>query len=140
AWNPYTAGGAPWAADPQSGWMYLPAMALYTALPCNVALGWFIALQPILAGLGLYWFLRIEGLSRPAASAAGLFVALLLTGSRMAIELPFSGAGAWTALLLACTARYLRSRGWPGRIGWGAAAAGCWGQIAMAHLSHGLVI
>lgn len=140
AWNPSAAGGVPWAADPQSGWMYLPAMALYSALPCNVALGWFVALQPVLAGLGLYWFLRIERVSRPAASAGGLFLALLLAGSRMAIELPFSGALAWTALLLACTARYLRSGGWPGRIGWGAAAAACWGQIALAHLSHGLVI
>ncbi|HVM33858.1 MAG TPA: hypothetical protein VM784_00745, partial [Actinomycetota bacterium] len=27
-WNPYVMGGVPFAADPQSGWMYLPAMSL----------------------------------------------------------------------------------------------------------------
>ena len=53
AWDPYAMGGAPFAADPQSGWMYLPAMLLYTALPCAAALRWFVVLQPVLAGLGL---------------------------------------------------------------------------------------
>ena len=38
AWNPHVMGGVPFAADPQSGWMYLPAMALFTALPCEVAM------------------------------------------------------------------------------------------------------
>ena len=30
-------GGAPFAADPQSGWTYLPAMVLFTALPVSAA-------------------------------------------------------------------------------------------------------
>ena len=76
-WNPHVMGGVPFAADPQSGWMYLPAMALYTALPCGTAIRWFIVLQPILAGLGTYWFLRSERLSRPAATVGGLMLALL---------------------------------------------------------------
>ena len=59
-------GGLPFVADPQSGWMYLPVMALFTALPCGIAMPWFIALQPIAAGMGLYWFLRSERLSRVA--------------------------------------------------------------------------
>src|SRR5207302_11208652 len=62
AWNPYSMSGAPFAADPQSGWMYLPPMALFTALPCSVAIRAMIVLQPIIAGLGLYAFLRSEDL------------------------------------------------------------------------------
>jgi hypothetical protein len=37
-------------------------------LRCDLALRWFIVLQPILAGLGVYWFLRGEGISRVASS------------------------------------------------------------------------
>ena len=33
AWNPYQFSGAPFAADPLSGWTYLPAMILFTILP-----------------------------------------------------------------------------------------------------------
>src|SRR5580765_5936568 len=33
-WNPYVMGGLPFAADPQSGWMYLLPTALFSALPC----------------------------------------------------------------------------------------------------------
>src|SRR5919197_955737 len=39
AWNPAVMGGVPFAADPQSGWMYLPVMALFSALPCGMAVG-----------------------------------------------------------------------------------------------------
>src|SRR5439155_8807228 len=60
AWNPYSMAGAPFAADPQSGWMYLPAMLLFSAMSCGAALRWFIVLQPLLAGLGLYGFARSE--------------------------------------------------------------------------------
>ncbi|MDQ3856213.1 MAG: hypothetical protein M3281_07460, partial [Chloroflexota bacterium] len=36
-WNPWLLSGAPFAADPQSGWMYLPAMLLFTVLPLELA-------------------------------------------------------------------------------------------------------
>src|SRR5439155_20775719 len=42
AWNPGTFTGLPFAGDPQSGWMYAPVMLLFTALPCAVAIRWFI--------------------------------------------------------------------------------------------------
>ncbi len=37
AWNPFVFTGTPFVADPQSGWMFLLPMLLYTALPCDVA-------------------------------------------------------------------------------------------------------
>ncbi|MGH2683742.1 MAG: hypothetical protein ACRDIX_10965, partial [Actinomycetota bacterium] len=75
-WNPYALAGTPFAADPQSGWLYLPAMALYAGLPCHVAIRWFVIAQPLIGGLGMYAFLRNEGLSRPAASVGGVSLAL----------------------------------------------------------------
>ena len=32
-WNPYQFSGTPFAGDPQSGWMYLPAMLSFALLP-----------------------------------------------------------------------------------------------------------
>src|SRR5918995_1636971 len=36
AWNPYQFSGAPFAADPLSGWTYLPAMIMFTILPVSL--------------------------------------------------------------------------------------------------------
>ena len=49
SWSPHLLGGAPFAADPQSGWMHLPAMLLYAIAPCDIALRMFVVLQPVLA-------------------------------------------------------------------------------------------
>jgi hypothetical protein len=140
AWNPYELGGAPFAADPQSGWMYLPVMLLYTALSCGTALRWFIVLQPILGGLGIYAFARSEGLSRPAATTGGLALALGVAGSGVVLSIPFSATMAWTAVLLAAGSRLMRAETTPSRLSWAVVTAAAWGQLAAAHLSSGLVL
>ncbi|MGH2683743.1 MAG: hypothetical protein ACRDIX_10970 [Actinomycetota bacterium] len=140
AWNPYTMGGVPFAADPQSGWMSLPVMALYSALPCDVAIRWFVVLQPMIGGLAIYWFLREEGVSQIGATVGGLLLAMAVATSRTALALPFAGTLAWSAVLLACGSRYLSAAAWPNRMGWAAATALAWGQLAAAHMSHGLII
>lgn len=140
-WNPHVMGGLPFLADPQSGWMYLPAMLLYTALPCARALGWFVAMHPIIGGLGIYLFLRAEGGSRPAATVGGLCLALPMAGSSIATgSLPFAGALAWASLTLAAAARYRRAASPGSHLLWATAVAIAWGQIAAAHLSTGLVV
>lgn len=140
AWNPHVMGGVPFAADPQSGWLYLPAMLLYAVLPCGSALAWFIVLQPLLAGLAIWWFLRTEGLSRTAATIGGLVLAMAMASSTIAISLPVAGSLAWSALLLALAAQYARAETWSARLPWATAAALAWGQLATAHLSHGLIM
>jgi hypothetical protein len=140
AWNPYTMGGVPFAADPQSGWLSLPAMGLYSALPCDAAIRWFIVVQPVVAGLGIYWFLREERISPTGATIGGLLLAMAVATSRSALALPFAGALAWSAVLLACEARCFSATTWPSRVGWAAATALAWGQLAAAHMSHGLII
>jgi hypothetical protein len=140
SWNPYVMGGIPFAADPQSGWMYAPAMGLFAVLPCGLAIQAMIVMQPILAGLGLYWFARAEGLSRPSATVAGGVLGLGLAGSGLALSLPFAGSLAWTAVLLAASARYFRAERWSSRLAWVLGAAAAWGQLAGAHFSVGLVM
>lgn len=140
AWNPYSMGGVPFAADPQSGWMYLPAMFLYTLFPCETAMRWFITLQPALAGLGAYAFLRSEGVGRIGSTIAGLGLGIPMGASSLVLSLPFAGTLAWIPLMLACVSRALTIRTLPLRIVWVVAAAIAWGQVAAALLSHGLFV
>jgi hypothetical protein len=140
AWNPYTMAGVPFAADPQSGWMYLLPMALFAVLPCDPAMRLMIVSLPILAGLGLYWFLRIEGCSRPAATVGGLAIAGGMAGAELVTSLPFAGTLAWTSLALAASARYVRAGTLAARLGWGGLVAILWGQLAAAHFSVGLLM
>ncbi len=139
-WNPFEMAGTPFAADPQSGWLYLPWMALSTVLPCGAGLQAFIVVQPILAGLGLFWFLRRERLGRVAATAGGLSIAMMIAASNVAISLPFSGTLAWTPFVLVGASGFLSEVAWPRRLAWLALGAIAWGQVANAHLSHGLLL
>jgi hypothetical protein len=139
-WNPYQMAGMPYAADPQSGWLNAAAMVLFSTLGCGTALRLFIALNPLLAGLGLYWFLRKEGLHRAAATAGGLSYSMIIAASAVAISLPFAGTLAWTPFVLVGASGCLGTLRWPARIGWMAVGAFAWGQVASSHMSHGLAM
>lgn len=139
SWNPLTMGGAPFAADPQSGWFYFAPMILNALLSCGLAIRVFVMLPAFVAALGLYALLRGENVSRVAATCGGLVMGLMIAGSKILVNLPFSDTLAWTAVLLACGARVLRSPRWSGRILWILITALAWGQLAAAHLSHGFV-
>jgi hypothetical protein len=140
AWNPFALGGTPFAADPQSGWMQALPMFLFTTLPAGAAIRWLVVIQPMIAGLGLYAFLRSEETSRPAATVGGLALALVIAGSRLPVSIRFPGALAWTAVSLAACSRYLRAGRWSRRILWAVATALAWGQVAASHLTVGLLI
>ena len=139
-WNPYEMAGYRFAADPQSGWLYVPPMLFFSVLPRGTALAAMIALHPLLAGIGLLAFLRTEGLGRIAATAAGLSAASLIASSELAISMPFGGSLAWTAIVLLAAARWTRNEDLRSRMGWLALGAFAWFQVANAHLSHGLVM
>jgi membrane protein YfhO len=138
-WNPFEMAGTPFAADAQSGWLYLPSMLLSAVFGCGDGLRAFIVLNPILAGLGLCWFLRKEGLGHIAATVGGLSLSMAAAASIIAISLPFAGFLAWTPFALVGASGFFSSRGWM-RFAWMALAALAWGQIAAAHLSHGLAM
>ncbi len=139
-WLPNQFGGVPFVSDPQSGWLYLPVMLLFSTLSGARALGLFITLQPILAGLGMYVFFRQEGLGRPASTAGGTTLALTMSGSVVALSLPFAGMLAWTALSLAGASGFLHARTTVRRLAWFAFAELSLSQIAAAHLTDGLLI
>jgi hypothetical protein len=138
-WNPFEMSGTWFAADPQSGWLSLPTMASSWLFGCGGGLRALIVLNPILAGLGLFWFLREERLGRIAATAGGLSLSMAVSASILAISLPFAGTLAWTPLILVGASRFFARAGWR-RLGWLALAAFAWGQVATSHLSHGLVM
>ena len=140
AWNPFVMGGAPFAADPQSGWLYAPMMSLFSALPCDTAIRWFMVSQPLLGGLGAYAFLRGEQVRRISATTAGITIALLLAGSRLGLSMPLAGAVAWSLVTLAAASRFVHAASAGRRLAWLMVTALCWGQIAGAHLSNGLVL
>ena len=139
-WDPHAMLGAPFAADPLSGWMQAGPMLLYGVLPCSVATQWIVIVHPLLAGLGVYWFLRAEGTSRVSATVGGLALSMGTAAGVLVAALHFAGMVAWTSVLLAAAAQCFRSRTWTTRIVWLAVTALAWGQLAAASLSQGVVI
>ena len=139
-WNPFEMAGYRFAADPQSGWLSAAPTVLFSLFSPGLALRIFIVCNPLLAGLGVYAFLRKEDLGRAAATVGGLVLAMMMATSTIAISLPFAGALGWTAVLLLAAAGYRRSERWSGRFAWLALGAFAWMQVAAAHMSHGLVI
>ena len=139
-WNPFEMAGYRFAADPQSGWLSAAPTALFSTLSPGLALRLFIAFNPVLAGVGVYAFLRKESVGRAAATAGGLVLAMMMSTSTIVISLPFAGALAWTTVVLLSASGYRGSERWSGRLGWLALGAFAWTQVAAAHMSHGLVI
>src|SRR5437867_9507428 len=117
--------------------MYLPAMLVFGGLPCGVAIRAFVVLQPLIAGVGTYAFLRSERLARAPATVAGLSLALVLAGSRLGLFLPFPSSLGWATIALACCSKLLRARVAWARVAWAGATALAWGQLVAAHLAHG---
>ena len=139
-WNPFEMAGYRFAADPQSGWLYAPAMSLFSLLNPGTAMRAFIVFNPTLGGLGVYAFCRREGLGVIAATAAGLSSAMVVAASEISISLPFAGALAWIPVALVGASGYRRAATWSRRLTWMAVGAFGWSQVAAAHMSHGLVM
>ena len=86
-WNPYNFAGTPLLANFQSAGFY-PLNILFFILPFNLAWGWLIALQPLLAGIFLFLYLRELRLGRASSllgalafSFSGFFIAWLEWGT-----------------------------------------------------------
>ena len=140
AWNPYEMMGYRFASDPQGGWLYAPPMLLFATLSPGVAMRAMVILHPLLAGLGLFAFLRVERIGRLAATLAGMSIAAMMTTSELVLSMPFAGTAAWTTVVLLAAASFRRAERTSSRIAWLALGAFGWSQVANAHLSHGLVM
>jgi hypothetical protein len=138
-WDPHILSGRPFAADPQSGWLYLMPMALFTALPSHTAIKLMVVLPPLLAALALYAFCRIEGMPRLAGFCGGAALLGMTTPEAVLLRTPFEATLLYAMTTLACAAWLLRAR----RTVWRACALTAFGlsysQAISAHMSLGLL-
>ena len=129
-WNPHQFAGVPFAADPESGWMYLPAMLLFALLPVAAAAKGWMLFHFLLAGLGTYALGRVLGLGALGGLTAALAYELSgLLYARTVCCPAYSQVAAWLPALLLVAEMAARSRGWGGRLGWWSA-----GGVALAHV------
>lgn len=99
-WNPYSASGEPWLANPQTGVFY-PPQWLFVALPFARAYMLYLALHLAILGAGAYaLFVRHAA---PGAALAGA-VALMLGGPTLSfLDVSNNFASfAWIPLVVAC--------------------------------------
>jgi len=71
-WNPYQFSGTPFAADPQSGWTYLPAMLIFSLFSLPVAIPVFLTLHLVIAGGATYALARLLRLGVSGALIAAI--------------------------------------------------------------------
>lgn len=71
-WNPYQFSGIPFAADPLTGWSYLPTMALLASLPLVWVVKGLMLSHLLLAGLFAYALGRALGMGPPGSFLAAI--------------------------------------------------------------------
>lgn len=99
-WNPYSASGEPWLANPQTGVFY-PPQWLFVALPFARAYMLYLALHLAILGAGAYALFARH--AAPGAALAGA-VALMLGGPALSLlDVSNNFASfAWIPLVVAC--------------------------------------
>lgn len=132
-WNPYHLSGVPFAGDPQSGWMYLPAMLLFSLLPVWLAIKAYMLFHLLLAGIATYALARMLRMSIAGALLAA--IAYEYTGM-LYIETPWAphntGIMAWFPVTLLGAEMAISSRGWAVRaLGWGVSGLGVSQSLAI---------
>ena len=116
-WNPHLFSGTPFAGDPESGWMYLPAMLFFSLLAPLAAFKGMVAFQLAVAALSTYIFARVLGMGAMASLVAAV---VYLTGPFLHWNtyccLIFGQFGAWIPLALLGIELSLRAARWRDRI------------------------
>ena len=125
-WNPYQFSGTPFAADPLTGWSYLPVMLLFTLLPLTAATKGFMFLHLLLAGLFTYALARALGISIPGAALAAIAYEY---GGFLYLVNPccfgYIGVMVWLPLAILGAELAVRSTRWPSRgLWWGVSGLG----------------
>ena len=119
AWNPYQFSGAPFAGDPLSGWTYLPAMILFTALPVAAAAKGFLFVQLLLAGLFTYALARVLRMNLAGALLAAVAYEFnVFVYWRSLCCSPYVSVMAWLPLAILGTELAVRSNRWSDRCLW----------------------
>ncbi|MCA1644989.1 MAG: hypothetical protein LC797_05785 [Chloroflexi bacterium] len=118
-WNPHQFAGTPFAADPESGWMYLPAMAAFTVLPLEAAARGYLLFHAALAGLSLYVLARTLGSAIAASAVAAIAYARsgFFEGHHVCCW-AYTDVAAWLPLMLLGAERAIRATHWRNRALW----------------------
>ncbi|MDQ4099401.1 MAG: YfhO family protein [Chloroflexota bacterium] len=136
-WNPSQFGGAPFAGDPESGWMYLPVMLFATLLPPVGAFKAVVVFHLALAGFTTYALGRVLGLGVLAGLVAGTAYEFgaLLEYTRCCT--PFAQIGAWLPLALLGVELAARASAWLPRVAWWGVAGLAISQMLAGWLGQG---
>ena len=138
AWNPYQFSGTPFAADPLSGWSYLPAMALFAFLPLAGAVKGLMFSHLLLAGLFSYALARALGIEIPGAFLAAIayeYNGLFYIENTCCLQ--YTGVMTWLPLTLLSAELAIRSPRWPIRVLWWGVSGLALSQILAAWFVQG---
>jgi len=136
-WNPHQFAGAPFAADPQSGWAYAPVMVFFSLLPLAAAIPALILFHLLLAGIGAYAFARLLGLNPAGALAAGVIFEFTTVWERAKCCPQIVHVVSWLPLTLICAEMALRARDPLPRLGWWFGCGFAVSQVLAAWLGQG---
>jgi hypothetical protein len=137
-WNPYQFAGTPFAGDPESGWAYLPAMALFTGLPLTAAADGLMTFHVLLAGLSTYALARTLGV--PSIGALVSAIAYSFSGFFFGHNIccfAYSTVAAWLPVGLLGIERALRSTTRRARVRWWACGGLAVSQLLAAWVGQG---
>ncbi len=114
AWNPHLFSGTPFAGDPESGWMYVPAMIAFAFLSTPLAFKVMVAMQLAIAAVSTYALGRVLKFGSLAALiAATVYVTGPFLQWNTYCCLIFSQFATWIPLALLGIELSLRQRRWP---------------------------
>ena len=134
-WNPHLFSGAPFAGDPESGWMYLPAMLAFSLLETAAAFKAMVVMQLAVAAVATYALARVLGMGAMAALvAAAVYVVGPFLYWNTNCCLIFSQFATWIPLALLGVELALRARSWRERI-----PPWCLGGFAVSQMFAGWV-
>lgn len=112
-WNPYSSGGRPFLADPESGLFY-PFTYLFSILPSHLAFSWNYFIHYLIGGYGIFFLCRNFKISE-AGSLAAAFIFLFSAPHLLHLyagHFTMINTLAWTPWLFWGLERFLVSLSW----------------------------
>jgi hypothetical protein len=118
AWNPHILGGVPFAGDPESGWMYVPAMLTYLIFSPPAAFFAFGILLAAIGGFATYAFARAISINAAGATVAAVAMVTSAPVDQMVYYPVRTMVVVWLPVGLLVVERALRSDSWSSRVSW----------------------
>lgn len=136
-WIPTTLSGAPMAADPESGWGYLPAMIIMTAAPSLLGYKLFLIFHILFAAASTYLYARNLGMQALGAFTAGLVFTAGNFLERTSCCTVHMQVAIWIPAVFLCIDLSQKARSVTARIGWLLLAGVGVSQIAAGWIGQG---